>query len=60
MMEKVSLRPSAYLCGLCVKTAINRRERIDMQRAAEKLDGTMLMLPTSKTGEVTSLYGMDL
>jgi tetratricopeptide (TPR) repeat protein len=32
---RFSLRPSAYLCGLCVRTVTYRRERRGTQRAAE-------------------------
>jgi len=35
--KMISLRPSAYLCGLCVEMAIKRRERRVTQRAAEKM-----------------------
>jgi len=31
-----SLRPSAYLCVLCVEIALNRRGRRDTQRTAEE------------------------
>ena len=33
---RFSLRPSAYLCVLCVEIAVKRRARRDTQRAAEK------------------------
>src|SRR6185369_62505 len=36
-IRSVSLRSSAYLCDLCVKSQTKRRDRRDTQRAAEKI-----------------------
>ena len=34
--KSISLRSSAYLCGLCVENVLKRRERRDTQRTAER------------------------
>jgi len=42
LSNEFPLRPSAYLCALCVKELFQRRERRDTQRTAEETTASVV------------------